>query len=423
MAENIGSLAVSLSLDASNFNGSLSSVDRSLKTMGSELKAVKAKGADYGRSLDGLSKKQDILKRSLDTSNVKLTETRKKYDEMVSSGKATEAQLERQAKKVNDAQAEYNKLQTELGQVEADLRSLSSTLGKQEEAWTKLSKKVDAAADKMQVSGEKMRSIGRNMTTYMTTPLVAMGVAAAKTGMDFEAQMSRVGAISQATGKELGQLNKQALELGASTSKSASEVALGMENLAAMGFEVNEIIGAMPGVIAAAEASGEDMALTADVMAAAINAFGLEASDASHVADVLAQAANQSAADINDMGYAFKYAAPVAKMLGISLEELAAATGIMTDSGLAGEQAGTALRSALLRLSDPPKAAANELKRLGIISQMLAGTCYPFPISSVSWAKKPMEWQMHKKRQLFLQSLERKPFRACWQLLRQGRKS
>ena len=307
-----------------------------------------------------------------------MTETRKKYDEMVSSGKATEAQLERQAKKVNDAQAEYNKLQTELGQVEADLRSLSSTLGKQEEAWTKLSKKVDAAADKMQVSGEKMRSIGRNMTTYMTTPLVAMGVAAAKTGMDFEAQMSRVGAISQATGKELGQLNKQALELGASTSKSASEVALGMENLAAMGFEVNEIIGAMPGVIAAAEASGEDMALTADVMAAAINAFGLEASDASHVADVLAQAANQSAADINDMGYAFKYAAPVAKMLGISLEELAAATGIMTDSGLAGEQAGTALRSALLRLSDPPKAAANELKRLGINITDASGNMLPF---------------------------------------------
>lgn len=209
--------------------------------------------------------------------------------------------------------------------------------------------------------------------TVMGAGFVVAGAAASaglgfavKTAADFESQMSRVGAISGATGDQMGQLRDTALELGATTSKSASEAAIGMENLASKGFEVNEIMAAMPGIIAASEASGEDMAMTSDVVASALNAWHMEASKAGNVADVLAMAANKSSAGIQDMGYAFKYAAPVANVLGISMEELAAATGVMTDSGLAGEQAGTALRASLLRLSDPPEAAANALIAMGI---------------------------------------------------------
>ncbi|MGZ9927701.1 phage tail tape measure protein, partial [Escherichia coli] len=91
-----------------------------------------------------------------------------------------------------------------------------------------------------------------------------------------------------ATTEDLEAMRQAALDLGASTSKSATEVAAGMELMAAKGFEANEVIAAMPGVIAAAEASGEDMALVADTVASALNAFGLEAKDASRVADVLA---------------------------------------------------------------------------------------------------------------------------------------
>ena len=202
----------------------------------------------------------------------------------------------------------------------------------------------------MQTIGGRMQSTGMAVGTAFTTMGVALGAGlgmAVNTAMDFESQMSRVKGISGATAGEFDALREAAMDLGASTSKSASEVAKGMENMAAMGYEVNEIIAAMPGVISAAEASGEDMAVVTDVVSAALNSFGLEASDASHVADVLAQSANQSAADINDLGYSFKYAAPVAKALGISMEELAAATGIMSDAGIKGEQAGTTLRSAL----------------------------------------------------------------------------
>ncbi|MEH7381754.1 phage tail tape measure protein [Bacillus sp. JJ1533] len=196
---------------------------------------------------------------------------------------------------------------------------------------------------------------------------VAVGVGiATKIAADFEQQMSRVKAISGATDAEFKLLEQAALDLGASTSKSASEVALGFEDLAAMGFNVNEMLAAMPGVISASEAAGANLAQTASIVAAALNGFHLEASEANRVADVLAMTANVSAASMDDLGYAFKYAAPIAQTLGISMEELASATGIMVDAGMEGSQAGTTLRMALQRLADPTKEGKEALKDLGV---------------------------------------------------------
>ena len=128
----------------------------------------------------------------------------------------------------------------------------------------------------------------------------AVGVAfsSINTGMEFEAQMSKVGAIADASSKDLDRLKESAMSLGASTPKSASEVAKAMEELAAKGFDTNKILGAMPGIIAASTASGEDLAMTSDVVTSALNAFGLKALLASHVADVMAMLANKTAVGV-----------------------------------------------------------------------------------------------------------------------------
>lgn len=152
-------------------------------------------------------------------------------------------------------------------------------------------------------------TLGAGMTAAGAGIAVGLGYAV-KTATDFNAQMSRVSAVSNATGDQLNDLRQTALDLGASTSKSASEVALGMEEMAKKGFEVNEVIAAMPGIIAAAEASGEDMALVSNVVASALNSFQLEASEASRVADIMAMTANKSSADVNDLGWK---CCPVAK--------------------------------------------------------------------------------------------------------------
>jgi len=235
----------------------------------------------------------------------------------------------------------------------------------------------------------QIRSTGYRLQELGTTVGVAFGAIggavavglgmAVKKSMDFEAQIDRVGAIAGATGKDLERLKETALQLGASTSLSATEVAEGMELMAAAGFETNEVIAAMPGVIAAAEASGEDLAIVSEVVAAALNGFGLEASEAARVADIMAMAANRSAASVDDLGYTFKYAAPVAKQLGFSMEELAAMTAVMADAGIKGSQAGTTLRMALTRLVKPTSEVKKGLAAIGVSMTDAQGKMKPAP--------------------------------------------
>lgn len=198
------------------------------------------------------------------------------------------------------------------------------------------------------------------------TALAGVSTAAIKVGSDFEAQMSRVKAISGATGEEFDQLRKQAIDLGADTAFSASQAAQGMENLAAAGFETDEIMSAMPGMLDLAAASGEDLAASADIAASTLRGFGLEASEAGHVADVLAENANRTNSSVAETGEAMKYIAPLARAAGISMEETAAAIGIMANAGIQGSQAGTTLRGALSRLSKPTDIMQQAMDELGV---------------------------------------------------------
>lgn len=205
----------------------------------------------------------------------------------------------------------------------------------------------------------------------ITKGIAAIGIGklfseAVKTGMDFEAQMSRVKAISGATGEEFAKLKEQAKQLGADTAFSATEAAEGMENLASAGFSTSEIIAAMPGMLDLAASSGEDLASSADIAASTLRGFGLEASSAGHVADVLAKNAAATNAAVVDTGEAMKYVAPVAKTMGIEFEETAAAIGIMADAGIKGSQAGTTLRGALSRIAKPTKAMQETMDSLGL---------------------------------------------------------
>lgn len=190
-------------------------------------------------------------------------------------------------------------------------------------------------------------------------------VASVKTFNDFDSEIRKAGAIAEASTADFNALKNAAIDLGASTSKSASEVATSMTELAAAGFEVNDILGAMPGVIAASEASGESLALAAETVGSALSIWSLKAEESTHVADVLAMAANRSRASINDMSYAFKYAGAPAAALKISLEELSAAVGIITNAGIDGSTAGTALRSGLMALSSPLNKQQKIMDKIG----------------------------------------------------------
>lgn len=209
-------------------------------------------------------------------------------------------------------------------------------------------------------------SVATGAITGTATALGGVSIAAIKAGSDFESQMSRVQAISGATGSEFNKLKEQAIQLGADTAFSSSQAAEGMENLAAAGFTTSEIMDAMPGLLDLAAASGEDLASSSDIAASTLRGFGLEAADAAHVADVLAANANKTNSSVADTGEAMKYVAPLARAAGLSMEETAAAIGIMANAGIQGSQAGTTLRGAISRLSKPTKQMSECMADLGI---------------------------------------------------------
>lgn len=235
-----------------------------------------------------------------------------------------------------------------------------------EQEWKTSSIGIGSAISKIGSITKRGLKVAATAITGTTTALGGIGVAAVKAGSDFEAQISRVKAVSGATTQEFEELKDQAIKLGAETAFSASEAAEGMENLASAGFTTNEIIEAMPGLLDMAAASGEDLANSSDIAASTLRGFGLEAEQAGHVADVLAENANRTNAAVSDTGEAMKYAAPLVRAAGISFEETAAAIGIMSNAGIKGSQAGTTLRGALSRLSKPTDDMADAMGELGI---------------------------------------------------------
>ena len=356
---SIGSLEVSLSMNASNFNGTVAQVNRNMKAMSSELQALKAKGSDYEKSISGMSQKQDILARSFDAAGIKLQEQRRRYDELVASGTATEAQIERQANAVNQAQAQYNRLERELAEVTEQLRVQSSQ-------WTQAGQRMQEVGNKLTVVGNSMKQIGQNMSMYVTAPLVAMGAGIVKVGMDFDSQMSKVSAVSGATGSDFDALRAKAEELGASTKFSATQVAEGMEYLALAGFKTNQILGATEGLLDLAAAAGMDLGMAADITTDVMSAFGMQAKESGHAADVFAYAQANANTNVEQMGEAMKYVAPMANQMGWSLEETSAAMMKLADNGLKGSIAGQAFASSLGRLAKPTKAMRKTMDELGL---------------------------------------------------------
>ena len=198
------------------------------------------------------------------------------------------------------------------------------------------------------------------------------------TAMDFEQAMSKVKAITNSTDADMARLTATARELGASTQYSASEAAQAMSYLGMAGWKTEQIIAGMPGLLDLAAASGEDLARVADIVSDDLTAFKMPAEQAAHMADVMAAASTNANTNVSMMGETFKYAGAIAGSLGYSLEDVAAAAGLMANAGIKSEMAGTALRSIMTRMIKPPKEAANALAQLGVSATNADGTVKPF---------------------------------------------
>lgn len=243
------------------------------------------------------------------------------------------------------------------------LKSLKTAQNEAEDTTKRISSTIGGH---LQSAGKNLETVGSTLTKTVTAPIIGLGGLVIKTSSTFESAMSRVQAVSGASGGELQKLNKKAQELGATTAWSASEVADGMTEMAKAGWSASDIIDGMAGVLNSASASGEDLAQVSTIVADAITGFGLKAKDASRVADLLTQSANAGTIDITDLGESFKYISPIAKTMGFSIEDVTTAISAMSMSGIKGSQAGTALRTMFARMVKPTDDVKSAMDELGI---------------------------------------------------------
>jgi TP901 family phage tail tape measure protein len=235
--------------------------------------------------------------------------------------------------------------------------------------------KVGAAAGKMatQVIGAG-ESAGRGMQAFggaitgaglAMAPLTAAMLTGSRTAAEFEQQISALAAVAGATPAQMELLKRKAKEMGAATQFTATDSAKAMEELARAGFTVQETLDGIGGVMAAAASDAIPLETSAAILSSTLRGMGLEASKTERVADVLSKASAITNTNIIEMGEAMKFAAPVAKTMGMSLTDTVSAIGAMADIGIKGTLAGTALKNAMLQLASPTTAGQAAMDQLG----------------------------------------------------------
>ncbi len=348
MANRIKGITIEIGGDTTKLQDALKQVNTEIKHTQSELRDVNKLLKLDPSNAELMAQKQRLLSQAVE-------ETKQKLDSLKQASEQASAALARG----DISKAQYDALQREIIETENALKSLEQQAFKTGQAFKNIS---DASMKISKVTGE----VGKEMTTKLTAPIVAVGALGLKTAADFGKGMSSVKAITGATGDELLQLKEKALQLGESTAFSASGVTEAMTEMAKAGWSTKDILSGVGGVLDASAASGENLGTVATIVADAISGFNMKASESGRVADVLTQAANAGTIGIADLGESFKYIAPLANAMHFNIEDVTTAITAMSMSGIKGSQAGTLLKNSLTNLIKPTSQMQVAMDELGI---------------------------------------------------------
>lgn len=329
---------------------------------------IKQKITETEDKLKSLKEQSKIADEQLSKGEI----SQEKYDSIQNEIKSTSDELKNLKKSAQDVSDEFghpisseqfDSLQREIVDTQQELQRLQNEADKSRTALVK----IGEAGETLQNVGGKISNAGQSLMP-VTAGIVGVGTLAIKSGAEFDATMSKVAAVSGATGKDFDDLRAKAREMGAKTKFSATEAAEAMYYMAMAGWKTEAMLNGIDGVMNLAAASGEDLGTTSDIVTDALTALGYGAEDAGHFADVLAAASANANTNVSLMGESFKYVAPVAGSIEASSEDLAIALGIMANAGVKGTQAGNSLKNALVNLLKPTDEQIEAMSQLGLVS-------------------------------------------------------
>ena len=401
----------------SEYRKALKNITQNLKEVASEMKLVSAQYSNNDKSTEALSAKSDVLTKKLETQKSKVELLKKQYSEMATQFDENKAKHEALAKKYDEEKSKLSTLESTLGttsdeykeqaklvadledelekstkaqdsneksmsNLRIQLNSAEADVAKTSNEIEKLSSEMDEGANASNDLGEALDDVGENAdgaTGGIGSFQVALGNLVAdviqnavskmkelvantvEVGATFESSMANVQAISGATDDELKMLSDTAKEFGATTKFSASESADALSYMALAGWDANTSCEALGGVLNLASASGMDLASASDMVTDYLSAFGMEADKSAYFADILAYAQGNANTTAEGLGEAYKNCSANLYSAGQDIETTTALLAMMSNQGLKGSEAGTALNAVVRDMTSKMKDGAIQI--------------------------------------------------------------
>ncbi|PGZ44085.1 phage tail tape measure protein [Bacillus anthracis] len=403
-----------VTLDTQRFENGVAGINRGLRLLDSEFNLTSERARLLGNSVEQLQNKLTHLneKFTLQGQKVehyrqKIEQARQKQEQLQASNLTLAASMERLETQYNQAVQNFGKNSQEAKQLKQELKQLQAEYTANGQALQRLNTQIDnntiamnraetaqariqneiretnrelaEQQNRLHRTGERMRDTGNKMqdvggqvgTTFAAmTGVIGAGLAmAVKESMNFEQKMADIQAVSGATGEEMKQIGDLAVTMGEKTKYSSVEAGQGIEELIKAGVSLTEIInGGLEGALSLATAGELELGEAAEIASTALNAFKADHLSVADAANILSGAANASATDVRELKYGLSASSAVAAGAGLTFKDTATALAVFAQNGLKGSDAGTSLKTMLMRLNPSTKEAYNKMRDLGLIT-------------------------------------------------------
>lgn len=359
----LGKMIIQMGIDDVNFAKGITGVTKQLTALKGDLRASETSFAAFGKGIDGVEGPMNILTKTIETQKRQLDLLKKSYQGSLIDGKAT-ASTQNYASQISRANAQLVQLQAKLKEAAVEQYKQTSILPKMSAGLDKVSGGLNSVAAKSLPA------------TVAITGVFAKGIQDAT---NFNGKMTEIqallsdGTAPEVLAKEIDTLSSKSKGWAQQYGLSTDSINDGMEEMIKRGYNFNQTVGAMPAVLDASKASGDDFGTVMSASTAILEQFGLKTEDTAsmltntqRVTDSLTFVANKTSAGFSDMGTAMEYVGPVAHALGMNVEETASAIGLLSNNGIEGDKAGTSLRGALTQLLKPTKQSSVAFQELGV---------------------------------------------------------
>ena len=359
----LGKMIIEMGFDDSSFSKGITGVNKQLTALKNDLKTSQTSFSTFGKGVDGVRSPMEVLTKSIETQKRQLDLLKKSYDGSLVDGKASSS--------TQKYAADISRASAQMAQFKSQLKLAAEEQYKQ----TSLLPKLSTGFQKVSGGLNSIASVSTPASVAVTA-VFAKGIQAAT---NFNGKMTEIQALlsdgtpANVLSKQMDTLSDKSKQWARQYGIDTSSINDGMEEMIKRGYDFNQTVGAMPAVLDASRASGEDFGTVMSASTAILEQFGLKTEDTAsmmkntqRVTDSLTFVANKTSAGFEDMGIAMEYVGPVAHSLGMNVEQTAAAVGLLSNNGIEGEKAGTSLRGALSRLLKPTKQSSAAFEELGI---------------------------------------------------------